>query len=251
MIKSDRILVTGAAGLMGSALVDHLRAEGYENVIPLQRADCDLLDTSATFAEFERRRPDHVFHAAARVYGIMGSLKNQGALFYDNSVMNMNVVEASRRAGVRKITVMGTGAVYPFPSPGLPLKEDMIFLGRPHPAHAGYANAKLAMLAIPACCLLWSENARIRKLALVITTATILFTGDITLALLNLVWHSLNIGTTGILSETATLLLIRPASITLFAMGVLYLWTYIRSTAPSGQGVRQSLPNINATRSAP
>jgi len=56
---------------MGSALVDHLRAEGYENVIPLARADCDLIDTSATFAAFEQRRPDHVFHAAARVYGIM------------------------------------------------------------------------------------------------------------------------------------------------------------------------------------
>ncbi len=53
-----------------------------------------------------------------------------------------------RRAGARKVTVMGTGAVYPFPSPGLPLKEDMIFLGRPHPAHAGYANAKRAMLAM-------------------------------------------------------------------------------------------------------
>ena len=65
-----------AAGLMGSALVDHLRNEGDENVIPLQRTDCDLVDTSATFAEFERRRPDQVFHAAARVYGIMGSLKN-------------------------------------------------------------------------------------------------------------------------------------------------------------------------------
>jgi GDP-L-fucose synthase len=49
---------------------------------------------------------------------------------------------------VRKITAMGTGAVYPFPSPGLPLKEGMIFLGRPHPAQAGYANAKLAMLAM-------------------------------------------------------------------------------------------------------
>ena len=145
---SDRIIVTGAAGLMGSALVDHLRAEGYENVIPLARADCDLIDTSATFAAFERRRPDHVFHAAARVYGIMGSLKNQGRLFYDNSTMNANVVEASRRAGARKVTVMGTGAVYPFPSPGLPLKEEMIFMGRPHPAHAGYANAKLAMLAM-------------------------------------------------------------------------------------------------------
>ena len=107
-----------------------------------------MCDTAATFAEFERRRPVHVFHAAARVYGIGGSLKNQGPLFYDNCMMNTNVVEASRRAGARKVTVMGTGAVYPFPSPGLPLKEDMIFLGRPHPAHAGYANAKLAMLAM-------------------------------------------------------------------------------------------------------
>ena len=63
-------------------------------------------------------------------------------------MINTNVVEASRRAGARKITVMGTGAVYPFPSPGLPLKEDMIFLGRPHPSQAGYANAKRAMLAM-------------------------------------------------------------------------------------------------------
>jgi GDP-L-fucose synthase len=138
--------VTGAAGLMGSALVERMRAEGYENVIPLARADCDLIDTSATFSAFERRRPDHVFHAAARVYGIVANLKNQGGLFYDNCMMNTNVIEASRRAGARKITVMGTGSVYPFPSPGLPLKEDMIFLGRPHPAQAGYANAKLAML---------------------------------------------------------------------------------------------------------
>ena len=63
-------------------------------------------------------------------------------------MINTNVVEASRRAGALKVTAMGTGAVYPFPSPGLPLKEDMIFLGRPHPAHAGYANAKRAMLAM-------------------------------------------------------------------------------------------------------
>ena len=52
-------------------------------------------------------------------------------MFYDNCMMNTNIVEASRRAGVRKVTVMGTGAVYPFPSPGLPLKEDMIFLAGP------------------------------------------------------------------------------------------------------------------------
>lgn len=148
MNKTDRILVTGAAGLMGSALVEHLRGQGYENVTALTRADCDLIDMAATFSTFERRGPDHVFHAAARVYGIMANLKNQGALFYDNCMINTNVIEASRRAGARKITVMGTGSVYPFPSPGLPLKEEMIFLGRPHAAQAGYASAKLAMLAM-------------------------------------------------------------------------------------------------------
>ena len=148
MKKSDKIIVTGAASLVGSALVDHLRSEGYENVFPLQRADCDLLDTPATFALFERRRPDRVFHAAGRVCEIMGGVKNQGKSFYEYGMVDTNVVEASRRAGARKITVMGTGAVYPFPSPGLPLKEDMIFLGRPYPANAGYANAKLATLAM-------------------------------------------------------------------------------------------------------
>ena len=146
--KADKIVVTGAAGLVGSAMVDHLRAEGYGNVIPLARADCDLIDTTSTFAFFERSRPDHVFHAAARVYGLGGSMKHQGSSFYENVMINTNVVEASRRAGARKVTAMGIGAVYPFPSPGLPLKEDMIFLGRPHPAHAGYANAKRAMLAM-------------------------------------------------------------------------------------------------------
>jgi len=146
--KADRIVVTGAAGLMGSAMVEHLRAEAHANIIPLARADCDLLDAAATLAFFGRSRPDHVFHAAARVYGLGGSMKHQGASFYENVMINTNVVEASRRAGARKVTVMGTGAVYPFPSPDLPLKEDMIFQGRPHPAQAGYANAKRAMLSM-------------------------------------------------------------------------------------------------------
>ncbi len=117
LIKSDRILVTGAAGLMGSALVEHLLGQGFENVMPFTRADSDLTDTGATFAAFARLKPTHVFHSAARVFGIMGSLKNQGMLFYENAMMNANVVEASRRAGARKVTVMGTGAVYPFPRP--------------------------------------------------------------------------------------------------------------------------------------
>lgn len=144
----DRILITGARGLVGSALADHLRRAGHVNLIEIGRDTCDLTDTTATIALFERERPDYVFHAAARVYGIMGNLKNKALSFFDNVMINTNVVEAARRAGVKKIAAMGTGAVYPYPSPGLPLQENMIFLGKPHPAEDSYAHAKRAMLAM-------------------------------------------------------------------------------------------------------
>lgn len=148
MKKDETILVTGARGLVGSALVEHLRSEGYENVVALGREDCDLLDRQATVSTFEAYKPKYVFHAAARVYGILGNMKNQALSFRDNVVINTNVVEASHLSSVDKITVMGTGAVYPFPSPGPLLKEDMIFMGRPHGSESAYAHAKRAMLAM-------------------------------------------------------------------------------------------------------
>lgn len=148
MNKTDKILVTGAKGLVGSALVEHMKSQGFVNLIEVGREECDLIDTMATRRFFEETRPDYVFHAAARVYGIMGNMKNKALSFYDNVMINTNVVDAAHRVGVKKITVMGTGAVYPFPSPGLPLKEDMIFLGEPHHAENSYAHAKRAMLAM-------------------------------------------------------------------------------------------------------
>lgn len=148
MNKNEKILVTGARGLVGSALVEHLKDQGYSNVIELGREDCDLIDPASTLQFFENARPDYVFHAAARVYGIMGNMKNKALSFYDNVMINTNVVDASQKIGVKKIAVMGTGAVYPYPSPGLPLKENMIFMGEPHPAENSYAHAKRAMLAM-------------------------------------------------------------------------------------------------------
>jgi GDP-L-fucose synthase len=148
MKNSDKILVTGAKGLVGSALVEHLIAKGFTNVITLGRHNCDLTDTVSTKLYFEKHKPTYVFHAAARVYGIMGNMKNKALSFYDNIMINTNVVDAAQKVGVKKITVMGTGAVYPYPSPGLPLKEEMIFMGEPHAAENSYAHAKRAMLAM-------------------------------------------------------------------------------------------------------
>lgn len=148
MKKSDTILVTGAKGLIGSALVEHLRNEGFTKVIGAGRQECDLTDTRATREYLERIHPDYVFHSAARVYGIGGNLKNKAISFYDNVMINTNVVDSSHRIGVKKITVMGTGAVYPYPPPALPFREDMIFMGEPHSSEDSYTHAKRAMLGM-------------------------------------------------------------------------------------------------------
>jgi GDP-L-fucose synthase len=148
MNLNEKILITGGRGLVGSALVEHLRNEEFSNVVALGHDDCDLTNTFSTRECFEKHQPAYVFHAAARVYGIMGNIKNKAVSFYDNVMINTNVVDAARRVGVKKITVMGTGAVYPYPSPGLPLKEGMIFMGEPHEAENSYAHAKRAMLAM-------------------------------------------------------------------------------------------------------
>ena len=95
MKLNEKILVTGARGLVGSALVEHLKAEGFTNVLALGRQDCDLTDTTSTRAYFETHQPTYVFHAAARVYGIMGNMKNKALSFYDNVMINTNVVDLS------------------------------------------------------------------------------------------------------------------------------------------------------------
>lgn len=148
MNLNSRILVTGARGLVGSAIVRELKLQGYENVIDIGRNECDLLDTHSVTRYFAKLKPDYLFHTAARVYGIMGNMNNKALSFYDNCMINTNVIHASYLCGVSKITAMGTGAVYPYPSPGLPLSENMVFMGRPHHAENSYAQAKRAMLAM-------------------------------------------------------------------------------------------------------
>lgn len=148
MNKSDSILVTGAGGLVGSAVVDLLQSQGFSPVWAIERKHCDLRDPAAARDLFERIRPDYVFHSAARVHGILGNMSNQGQSFLDNTLINTSVVDAAMRVGVKKITVMGTGAVYPFPPQTLPLAEDAIFNGRPHPSENAYAHAKRGMLAM-------------------------------------------------------------------------------------------------------
>ncbi len=141
----ERVLVTGATGLMGMALVQELREAGLE-VFPLSSKDVNLTDFAATCALFQRHAPTIVYHLAARVSGIMGNMRAQGQAYLDNIQMNTNTVEAARLAGARKVVAMGSAAIYS-DMVGLPMKEEEVWIGPPHASEAGYAHAKRAMLA--------------------------------------------------------------------------------------------------------
>lgn len=148
MQKTARILVTGGHGLLGSALCRLLNQDGYTHLLVPCRSELDLLDYSATLSYFDKHKPTHVFHLAACVYGIQGNIANAGHSFLSNTLINTHTVEACRRTAVSKVVCMGSICAYPYPPPNSNLlREDEIFLGRPHPAEAAYAHAKRAMLA--------------------------------------------------------------------------------------------------------
>jgi len=147
MKQNSCIVVTGANGLAGSAVVEHLRERGFTFVVPLTRDDADLMDADRTGRFFGRVQPEYVFHAAATVYGLQGNMDNQYKAILNNTMINTNVINASHWVGVKKIVVMGTNAIYPWPAI-LPYREENIFDGRPHDGEAGYGHAKRHMLAM-------------------------------------------------------------------------------------------------------
>jgi len=95
-------------------------------------------------------------------------------------------------------------------------------------------DAKLLLLAIPACCLLWAEGGKTGRTALAVTALALLCTGDLPLAILSALSGALHVGTAGIFGQMLTVALIRPASIALLALGGFYLWEYVRRSTAFG-----------------
>jgi GDP-L-fucose synthase len=142
-----RILITGAAGMLGGEIVRQLRETTPVTLLTPVRGELDLINFAAVKKYFEAEKPTHVIHAAAKVFGLGGNMKFPGDMYYQNSTINSNVIEAARLSGVRKFTGVGTGAVYPVKFDGEVLTEDMIWDGQPHGAEWAYAQAKRGMLA--------------------------------------------------------------------------------------------------------
>lgn len=141
------ILITGASGLVGSALVEELSRQNRGPVYKLTSSDCDLTDADSTKILFESIRPTYVYHLAARVYGLGGNQLYKSDVLVQNTLMNINVVQNSARVGVKKIVAMGSGCVYPDFSDGKPTSETQIWFGPPHASEDSYGHSKRHMLA--------------------------------------------------------------------------------------------------------
>ncbi|HEC05344.1 MAG TPA: GDP-L-fucose synthase [Thiolapillus brandeum] len=143
MLKHEKIYVAGHRGLVGSAIVRRLWAEGYDNLVLRTSKDLDLREQGAVREFFQAERPDYVFLAAARVGGILANDRYPADFIYDNLMMEANVVDAAYRSEVKKLLALGSTCIYPRMAPQ-PLKEEYLLSGPLESTNEWYAVAKIA-----------------------------------------------------------------------------------------------------------
>ncbi len=143
MDLTSRIYVAGHRGLVGSALVRRLEAEGASGLVLRTHAELDLVDQAALDAFFAAERPEYVILAAARVGGIHANETYPAEFIRDNLAVQTNVIHSAWQHGVRKLCFLGSSCIYPKLAPQ-PLKEEYLLTGPLEPTNEWYAVAKIA-----------------------------------------------------------------------------------------------------------
>lgn len=141
-ITGKKVFVAGHRGLVGSAIVRRLMQEDC-TIITAGREEMDLIDQGQVNAWFALHRPDAVILAAAKVGGILANNTYPADFLYDNLMIEANVIEASRRAGVEKLLFLGSSCIYPKHAPQ-PIPENALLTGPLEPTNEWYAIAKIA-----------------------------------------------------------------------------------------------------------
>ncbi len=137
------IFVAGHRGLVGSAIVRRLAADGFTRVLTRTRSELDLTDKRAVQAFFAAEKPAYVFLAAAKVGGILANDTFPADFIRENLEIQINVIDAAWRAGVNKLVFLGSSCIYPKFAPQ-PIREDSLLTGPLEPTNEWYAIAKIA-----------------------------------------------------------------------------------------------------------
>jgi GDP-L-fucose synthase len=141
--KGDPILVAGARGMVGSALVRRLTTAGYTNILAPLRAELDLQDAPGTRAYLARTRPAYVFIAAAKVGGIHANNTFRAQFLHENLAIADNLIDGAHQAGVQRLMFLGSSCIYPKLA-AQPIREDSLLTGPLESTNEPYAIAKIA-----------------------------------------------------------------------------------------------------------
>jgi GDP-L-fucose synthase len=145
MEKNAKIYVAGHRGLVGSAIVRALQAQGYNNIITKTHKELDLIDQKAVAEFFKTEKPEYVFQAAAKVGGILANSRYKAEFIYQNLQIQNNIIHNSYLNGVKKLLFLGSSCIYPKLCPQ-PIKEEYLLSGYLEETNDAYAIAKITGL---------------------------------------------------------------------------------------------------------
>jgi len=143
MELADKIFVAGHRGMVGSAIVRKLNAEGFNNIITHSSRELDLRNQQQVNDFFAREKPEYIFLAAAKVGGILANNNFRADFLYDNLAIESNVINAAHKNNIRKLLFLGSSCIYPKLAPQ-PLREEHLLTGLLEITNEPYAIAKIA-----------------------------------------------------------------------------------------------------------
>ncbi|MAZ66503.1 MAG: GDP-fucose synthetase [Kangiellaceae bacterium] len=138
-----KIYVAGHRGMVGSAIVRNLEAQGNVEIICRSRSELDLTNQQAVNAFFSSQSIDEVYLAAAKVGGIQANNTMPADFIYENLMIESNIIHAAHQNGVGKLLFLGSSCIYPKYAEQ-PIKESALLTGRLEPTNEPYAIAKIA-----------------------------------------------------------------------------------------------------------
>jgi len=145
MCETSKIFVAGHVGLVGSAIKRRLEEKRYTNIVCRSFEELDLRRQQDVEDFFAAEKPEYVFLAAAKVGGIQANNTYPAEFIYDNLAIEINVINAAYKYGVKKLLFLGSSCIYPKHAPQ-PLKEEYLLTGELEPTNEAYAIAKIAGL---------------------------------------------------------------------------------------------------------
>lgn len=140
---NQTIFVAGHRGMVGSAIVRHLKMLGYRNILTAARDELNLLDQAAVQCYFQANCIEQVYLAAAKVGGIHANNTYPAEFIYENLIIEANVIHSAHLAGVNKLLFLGSSCIYPKLAPQ-PMSEGALLTGLLEPTNEPYAIAKIA-----------------------------------------------------------------------------------------------------------